>query len=51
MRKLIQIPLLILSTIFFGACGLYFLTGQPFITCFYQAFILLSTVVRRNQTG
>lgn len=44
MRKLFQIPLLILSTIFFGACGLYLLTGQPFVTCFYQAFILLSTV-------
>lgn len=44
MRQLIQIPLLMLAMVLFGAIGLWVLTEQPFLTCFYQAFILLSTV-------
>lgn len=44
MRKLIQIPILIFTMVLFGAIGLWVLTEQPFLTCFYQAFILLSTV-------
>lgn len=44
MRKLIQIPILIFTVVLVGAIGLQILTGQPFLTCFYQAFILLSTV-------
>lgn len=44
MRRLLQIPLLILAMLLFGAIGLYLLTGEPFLKCFYWAFILLSTV-------
>ncbi|MEQ9407265.1 MAG: potassium channel protein [Fuerstiella sp.] len=44
MRSLLQIPLLILGMILFGAVGLHLLTEQAFLRCFYQAFILLSTV-------
>ena len=44
MRRLLQIPLLILVMLLFGALGLRLLTGQHFLHCFYQAFILLATV-------
>ncbi|MFY9251995.1 MAG: potassium channel protein [Fuerstiella sp.] len=44
MRKLLQIPLLILAMLLFGAISLQILTGQRFLICFYQAFILLATV-------
>ena len=44
MRKLIQSPLLILAMLLCGTGGLYVLTGQSLLTCFYQAFILLATV-------
>lgn len=44
MRELLHIPILIFAVVLFGAAGLWLLTGQPFLTCFYQAFVLLSTV-------
>lgn len=44
MRRLVQIPLLLLAMLLFGAVGLHLLTGQPMLVCFYQAFILLATV-------
>ena len=44
MRSLLQIPLLILAMLLCGAIGLQMLTGQEFLRCFYQAFILLATV-------
>lgn len=44
MRRLIQIPLLLLAIVLVGAVGLQLLTGQPLLQCFYQAFILLATV-------
>lgn len=44
MRSLLQIPFLILVMLLIGASGLHLLTGQPFLQCFYQAFIMLSTV-------
>lgn len=44
MRHLLQIPLLILAMLLFGAAGLYALTDMRFIDCFYIAFILLATV-------
>ena len=44
MRRLLQIPLLILVMLLFGAIGLSLLTGKPFLQCFYWSFILLSTV-------
>ncbi len=44
MLKLLQIPLLILTMLLFGAIGLQVLTRQSFLHCFYQAFILLATV-------
>jgi len=44
MRRLIQIPLLLLAMLLVGAIGLQLLTGQPLVTCFYQAFVLLTTV-------
>ena len=44
MHRLLQIPLLILIMLLIGAGGLYLLTDQPFLICFYQAVILLTTV-------
>ncbi len=44
MRKLIQIPLLILAMLLLGAIGLRILTGMAPIDCFYHAVILLTTV-------
>ncbi len=44
MRRLIQIPLLLLALLLLGASGLRLLTGQPVLNCFYQAFVLLTTV-------
>lgn len=44
MPKLVQIPLLLFAILLVGATGLHLLTGQPLLTCFYQAFILLTTV-------
>lgn len=44
MRRLLQIPLLLLLMLLFGAAGLHLLTAQPLLVCFYQAFILLATV-------
>lgn len=44
MRRLIQIPLLLLMMLLVGAVGLHLLTAQPLLLCFYQAFILLTTV-------
>lgn len=44
MRRLIQIPLLLLFVLMFGAIGLRICTGQPMMDCFYQATVLLTTV-------
>ena len=44
MRRLFQIPFLLLGMLLFGAVGLKLLTDQPFLVCFYQAFVMLSTV-------
>ena len=44
MRNLIQIPLLLFCVLLIGAVGLRLLTEQPLLICFYQAFILLTTV-------
>ena len=44
MRRLIQIPLLLLTVVLAGAAGLHVLTEQDLLTCTYQAFILLTTV-------
>ncbi len=44
MRRLLQIPLLLLAMLLTGAMGLRVLTGQPMLDCFYQAVILLTTV-------
>ena len=44
MQRLIQIPFLLLAIVLMGSTGLYLLTEQSFLHCFYQAFILLSTV-------
>lgn len=43
-RHLLQIPLLILTLILFGATGLYLLTEMRFLDCFYIAFVMLATV-------
>ncbi len=44
MRRLMQIPMLLAVILMIGASGLHLLTQQPFLTCFFQAFILLTTV-------
>ena len=44
MRRLLQIPLLLLAMLLFGAVGLHLLTGQELLHSFYLAFILLATV-------
>lgn len=44
MRRLLQIPLLLLAMLLGGAAGLHVLTGRPLLLCFYQAVILLTTV-------
>jgi voltage-gated potassium channel len=44
MRRLVQIPLLLLTMLLTGAFGLKILTGQPLLDCFYQAVVLLTTV-------
>lgn len=44
MRRLLQIPMLLMVILIIGAAGLHLLTGQPLLTCFFQAFILLTTV-------
>jgi K+/H+ antiporter YhaU regulatory subunit KhtT len=44
MRRLIQLPLLLLAMLLVGAFGLRVLTGQPLLDCFYQAVMLLTTV-------
>lgn len=44
MRRLIQIPMLLLAMLLFGAIVLHWLTGQGLLHSFYIAFILLATV-------
>ncbi|MEZ6129045.1 MAG: NAD-binding protein [Planctomycetaceae bacterium] len=44
MRRLFQIPVLLLMMLSIGAIGLRLLTGQPLLECFFNAFILLTTV-------
>lgn len=44
MRRLLQIPMLLTVILVIGAVGLHLLTRQPLLTCFFQAFILLTTV-------
>lgn len=44
MRRLIQIPLLLMFVLMFGAIGLRLCTGQSMLDCFYQATVLLTTV-------
>lgn len=44
MRRLFQIPMLLTVILVIGAVGLHLLTKQPLLTCFFQAFILLTTV-------
>jgi hypothetical protein len=44
MRRLIQIPMLLLAMLLVGAFGLRVLTGQPALDCFFQAVMLLTTV-------
>lgn len=44
MRSLLQIPMLILTMLLVGAIGIFALTDQPFVTCLFQAFVLLTTV-------
>ena len=44
MRRLIQLPLLLLAMLLVGAFGLRVLTEQPLLDCFYQAVMLLTTV-------
>lgn len=44
MRRLLQIPLLLLALLLLGALGLRLLTGQPLLHCFYQAVVFLTTV-------
>ncbi|MCA9058312.1 MAG: potassium channel protein [Planctomycetaceae bacterium] len=48
MRRLLQIPLLIISMLLAGAIGLHLLTGQPMLDCFYNSVILLTTVGSRE---
>lgn len=43
-RRLLQIPLLLLNVLLVGALGLWIFTGQPMLDCFYQATVLLTTV-------
>jgi voltage-gated potassium channel len=43
-RKLLQIPMLILALLLIGGVGLHILTGQPLLDCFYQSTVLLTTV-------
>ncbi len=44
MRRLIQIPLLILGMLLLGALGFHLLTDMPLIDSMYHAVILLTTV-------
>ena len=44
MRRLIQIPVLLLTMLMVGAVGLHLLTGQSLVQSFYIAFVLLTTV-------
>jgi voltage-gated potassium channel len=44
MRRLLQIPLLLLAMLLAGALGLHAITRQPLLHCFYQAVNLLTTV-------
>lgn len=44
MRRLLQIPMLLTVVLVIGAVGLRLLTTQPLLTCFFHAFILLTTV-------
>lgn len=44
MRRLLQIPLLLLAMLLAGALGLHLLTEQPLLVCFYQAVVMLTTV-------
>ena len=44
MRRLLQIPMLILALLLIGGIGLHVLTGQKLLDCFYQCIILLTTV-------
>jgi voltage-gated potassium channel len=48
MRRLLQIPMLILALLLSGAMGLHVLTGQSLLDCFYQSTILLTTVGSRE---
>ncbi len=44
MRRLLQIPMLILALLLIGGIGLHLLTRAPLLDCFYQSIILLTTV-------
>lgn len=44
MRRLAQIPLLIVALLLIGTIGLHLLTRQALLDCFYQSMILLTTV-------
>ena len=44
MRRVLQIPLLILALLLIGAVGFHLLTGMSMVESFYHAVILLTTV-------
>ena len=44
MRRLLQIPMLILGMLLIGALGLHLLTGMKLLDAFYHSVILLTTV-------
>lgn len=44
MRRLLQIPLLIMAMLLIGAASLHFLTGMRMLDSFYHTVILLTTV-------
>lgn len=44
MRRLLQIPMLIVALLLIGGIGLHLLTGAPLLDCFYQSTVLLTTV-------
>jgi len=50
MRRLLQIPLLLLAMLLTGALGIRLLTGQPLEDCLYQAVMLLTTVGAQEPT-
>lgn len=44
MRRLLQIPLLIVGLLLIGGIGLHQLTGESLLDCFYTSTVLLTTV-------